>query len=161
MNDSVITKEGLMRLSAELERLSTVGRRSIAERLQRAAATAANQAENADWLEARTEQALLERRIAVLRERLRAADLVEPRLGNGLVDVGERVRVLDVASGDRLDLELVGPFEADASLGRVSVASPLGRAIVGLRRGQVADVDAPRGTRQFKVLAVEPPAPAA
>jgi transcription elongation factor GreA len=160
MNDTVITKDGLRRLSAELERLKTDGRRSVAERLEHAAATDANRAENVDYLDARTEQALLEHRIARLEERLRLAQLVEPRLGNGRVDIGERVRLRDLASGESFEFELVGPFEADPSDGRVSVASPVGRAIVGLRRGEVAEVDAPRGKRQVKVLAVEPRVPA-
>jgi GreA/GreB family transcription elongation factor len=73
--------------------------------------------------------------------------------------VGERVRVLDVASGEWLDLELVGPLEADPSAGRIS--GPPRKAIGGLRRGATVDVDAPRGTRRFEMLAVEPPARAA
>ena len=80
---------------------------------------------------------------------------------DGEVEVGERVRLHDLDSGERLDLELVGPLEADPSAGRVSVVSPLGKALVGLRRGQVAGVDAPLGRRRFRVVAVEPPAPAA
>jgi transcription elongation factor GreA len=160
MNETVITRNGLDRLSEELEWLATEGRRAVAERLEHAAATAANRAENADYLDARTEQALFERRIALLDERLRSAQLVEPRLGNGRVDVGERVRVRDLDSGERFEVELVGPLEVDPFAGRVSVASPLGKALVGLRRGEIADVDAPGGRRRFKVLAVEPPVPA-
>jgi transcription elongation factor GreA len=159
MHESVITKDGLRRLSEELERLKTDGRRSIAERLSYAATSEANRAENADYLGARADQALLERRIAALEERLCSARVVEPCLGNGRVDVGERVRVRDLASGERLDFELVGPLEADAPAGRVSVASPLGQAVVGLRRGEVVDVQVPRGRRRFEVLAVEPPGP--
>jgi transcription elongation factor GreA len=159
MHETVITRDGLLRLSEELERLKTGGRREIAERLKHANGEA-NLAENADYLHAREEQALLERRIALLEGRLRSAQLVEPRLGNGRVDVGERVRLRDLASGKLLELELVGPLEGDPSAGRVSVASPLGRAIVGLRRGEVADVDAPRGRLQFRIVTVEPPAPA-
>jgi len=159
MHETVITRDGLLRLSEELERLKTDGRRDIAERLRQATAEA-NPAENGDYLHAREEQALLERRIALLEGRLRSARLVEPRLGNGRVDVGERVRVRNLASGERLDLELVGPLEADPAAGRISIASPLGKAIEGLRRGEIADVDAPRGRLQFRVLAVEPPVPA-
>jgi transcription elongation factor GreA len=157
MQDTVITRDGLTRLGEELERLKTDGRRSIAERLERTARSEANRHESAEYLDAREEQARLEHRIALLEERLRSALPVEPCLGNGRVDVGERVRVRDLASGRRLDLELVGPFEGDAFAGRISVASPLGRAIVGLRRGEIAEVEAPHGTRHFKVLAVEPP----
>jgi transcription elongation factor GreA len=156
MDDMIITREGLRRLSDELERLKVDGRRSVAERIALAVATESNRDENAEFQEARTEQALLEQRIATLEERVRSAMLVEPRLGNGRVDVGERVRVRDLATGERLDLELVGPFEADPFAGRISIASPVGKAIVGLRRGQIADVEAPRGRRQYKVLAVEP-----
>lgn len=155
MTDTVITRDGLERLSAELERLTTDGRREIAERLRDAAGSEANSFENADYLGARDEQAMLERRIALLEERLRSTQVVEPQLGNGRVDVGERVRLRDLASGKRLEIELVGPFESDAAAGRISVASPVGQAIVGLRRGQIAEVDAPRGRLQFKVLAVE------
>lgn len=161
MDETVVTPEGLARLSEELERLKTAGRRAVAERLERAAATEANRAENADYLDAREEQARLERRIALLEERLRAARLVQPQPGNGRVDVGERVRLRDLESGERLEVELVGPLETDPSAGRISVVSPLGKAIVGLRRGEVVGIDAPLGRRRFKVLAVEPPAPAA
>ena len=79
-----------------------------------------------------------------------------PKPGNGRVDVGERVRVRDLESGARLELELVGTLESDATAGRISVASRLGRAILGLRRGEIAEVDAPRGRLKFKVLTVEP-----
>ena len=155
MHETVITREGLERLDAELRQLVTERRREIAERITQATAGEANWLENADYLAAREEQALLERRISLLEQRLRSAQVVEPQLGNGRVDVGERVRLRDLASGEKLEIELVGPHEFDAVAGRISLASPLGRAIVGLRRGQIAEVDAPRGTRHYKVLAVE------
>jgi transcription elongation factor GreA len=156
MHETVITSDGLQRLTAELERLKSDGRREIAERLGQAAAGEANRDENADYFAAREDQALLERRIALLEERLRSAQVVEPQLGNGRIDVGERARLRDLASGERLEIELVGSVESDVMAGRISVASPLGRAIVGLRRGQVAEVEAPRGKLQFRVVAVEP-----
>jgi transcription elongation factor GreA len=160
MRATVITREGLERLSAELEQLTTDGRREIADRLRQAASSEANHEENADYLGVREDQALLERRIALLEDRLRSAQVIDPKLGNGRIDVGERVRVRALHSGERLDLELVGPLESDASCGRISVVSPLGQAILGLRRGQIAQVDAPRGRLQFKILAVEAPEPA-
>ena len=155
MDEIVITPEGRERLEAELERLTNDGRREIAERLTRAVASEANRADSAEYLTVLDDQALLERRIALLAERLRSAQVIEPQLGNGRVDVGERVRVRDLESGARLELELVGTLESDAGAGRVSVASPFGRAILGLRRGEVAEVHAPRGKLRFKVLAVE------
>jgi transcription elongation factor GreA len=160
VHETVITREGLARLSEELERLRTVGRRRITERLEQAA-DEANPAENPDYLHAREEQALLERRIAVLEERLGAARVVEPQPGNGRVDVGERVGLRDLDSGERIELELVGPHDADPSVDRISIVSPLGKAVVGLRRGQVASVETPLGRRRLEVVAVEPPPPAA
>jgi transcription elongation factor GreA len=153
MSETVITYGGLARLREELERLTTDGRRMVADRLRHALSTQANGSENADYLAAREEQALLEHRIALLQERLGSARPVEPQPGNGLVDVGERVRVRDLDSGERLDLELVGPLETDVAAGRISLASPLGRAIVGRRRGEVVEVDAPRGPIRYRILA--------
>jgi transcription elongation factor GreA len=157
MDDPVITRKGLERLNDELERLRTDGRRGVAERLRQAATTEANLAQNAEYLDARHELISLEQRIALLEGRLRSARMVEPCVGNGRVDVGERVRVRDLASGKRLEVELVGPHESDLAAGRVSVVSPLGKALVGLRRGEIADVPTPRGSRSFKVLTVEAP----
>jgi transcription elongation factor GreA len=155
MRETVITRDGLERLSAELARLSSQGRREIAERLRHAAASEANRVENADYLAVLEDQALLERRIAVLEDRLGSAELVEPQHGNGRVDVGEWVRLRDLDSQERLEIELVGPLESDPAAGRISTASPLGEAILGLRRGQIAEVEAPRGRLRYKVLAVE------
>lgn len=155
MDDSVITREGLERLNRELDRLVTDGRREIAERLRDVATSESSPAENGDYHDVREEQAMLERRIATLQERLRNARVVDPQLGNGRVDVGERVRLRELSSGRRLELELERPHESDATAGRISIASPLGGAILGLRRGQIAEVEAPRGRLRYKVLAVE------
>jgi transcription elongation factor GreA len=155
MNETVVTPDGLQRLRDELEQLCTHGRREIAERLRQAAAGEVNPDESADYLGVRHDQALLERRIALLLARVSSAQVVEPQLGNGRVDIGERVRLRNVDSGERLELELVGPLEADPSAGRISIASPVGKAIHGLRRGEIAEVDAPRGRLRIKILAVE------
>jgi transcription elongation factor GreA len=161
MHELVITSDGFERLNEELGRLKSEGRRLVAHRLRGAAASQANLIQNAEYHDAREEQAQLERRIALLEGRLREAQVVGPCLGNGRVDLGERVRVRDLSSGTPLEVELVGPAEADLAAGRVSVASPLGQALVGLRKGEIADVDAPRGRLGFEVLAVEVPARAA
>jgi hypothetical protein len=99
MSESAITREGLERLNQELERLVTGGRRKIAERLRNLATSEANPAESGDYLDVREEQAMLERRIAVLQERLRRVRVVDPQLGNGRIDLGERVRLRDLSSG--------------------------------------------------------------
>jgi transcription elongation factor GreA len=154
VDETVITRAGLARLSEELERLTGEGRREIAERLKRAVANETNHAENADYLAVREDQVLLERRIAQLEDRLLSAQLTDPDPHNGRVDVGERVRLRALDSGKRLEVELVGRLEADPSSGRISIASPLGRALLGLRHGEIADVDAPRGRLRYKIVAV-------
>jgi transcription elongation factor GreA len=161
MNDLVITREGFGRLHEHLERLKSEERRRVADRLRRATTSEANPAQNMEYIDAREEKVELERRIYLLRERLRQARVVEPRPGNGRVDPGERVRVREIASGRSLELELVGQLESDVAAGRVSVASPLGQALVGLRKGEIANIVAPRGRFAFEVLAVEVAAPAA
>ena len=158
MSELVITSQGFERLSGELQRLKREERRRVAERLREAASDEANLAQSMEYLDAREQKLRLERRISLLRERLRSARIVEPCLGNGRVDLGERVRVREVISGHSLELELVGQFEGDFAAGRVSVASPLGRALVGLRKGEIAKIDAPRGSFAFEVLAIEIPA---
>ncbi len=161
MHEMVITTEGFERLCQELERLKGDERRRIADRLRQAMTREANLAQNMEYSDARDQKLQLERRIGLLRERLRSARIVAPCLGNGRVDLGERVRVREVVSGHSLELELVGQLEGDLAAGRVSVASPLGQALVGLRKGEIAKVEAPRGRFAFEVLAVELPARAA
>jgi transcription elongation factor GreA len=157
MNDTVITRSGMERLNEELNSLMTVGRQQVAERIRIATRAEANVAENADYQGARDEQALLERRIALLTRRLVEATIAEPDADNGMVDVGERVRLRNLDSGDRVEYELVGTLEADPSKGRVSAASPVGRALLGRRRGQIAVVEAPQGRQfRFKILAIHP-----
>lgn len=160
MQELVITSKGFARLHKQLEWLKNEERRRVADRLREATTSEANLAQNTEYLAAREEKVQLERRIGQIQERLRLARVVKPR-PNGRVDVGERVRVREVSSGHSLTIELVGQLEGDLAAGRVSVASPLGRALVGLRKGEIAAVDAPRGRFGFEVLAVELPARAA
>jgi len=161
MKETLITAAGLVRLSEELHRLKTTGRHEVAERIRHAISTDADATANADYLAAREEQALFEFRIARLEQRLDAARVAEPDAENGVVDVGERVRLRDLDTGVRHDYELVGTLEADPGAGRISVESPLGRALMGRRKGDVAVVEAPKGQLRFRVLAIELPAAAA
>jgi len=160
MNELLITPAGLARLEAELERLQTTGRLEAAERLRQAASSEADLSASADYQAAREEQARLEGRIARLAQRLAAIQIAESYAGNGVLDLGERVRLRDLDTGKRVEYEVVGMFETDLPAGRISAASPLGRALLGRRRGEIALVDAPSGPLRFKILAIET-APAA
>lgn len=160
MNETLITPAGLARLSDELERLRTAGRQAITERIGTARSTDADATTNADYQAAREEQALLESRIARLEHRLSLARVVEPDATNDVVDVGERVRLHDLETDSQLEYDLVGSLEADPAAGRVSAESPLGRALIGRRRGEVAVVEAPKGRRRLRILTVKQQRPA-
>jgi transcription elongation factor GreA len=158
MQATAMTRDGLNELAEALEFLTTRGRQEIAERIQAAISSEANLVENADYHQVREDQALLERRVAVLEEWIAAAQVVEPDLSNDVIEVGERVTPADLDNGEQLEYQLVGSPEADAFTGRISVASPLGRALLGRRLGEVALVAAPIGRRRFKVVAIDLPA---
>ena len=158
MHETLITPGGLARLTDELDRLRTSGRRQVAERIRTAMATDAVADANPDYLAAREEQVFLETRIAKLEARLAAAEVAEPDPGNDVVDLGERVRLRDLETGKRLEYQLVGTLEANPAAGLVSAASPIGQALIGRRRGEIAVVEAPRGRRQLKILSVTQPA---
>jgi transcription elongation factor GreA len=155
MNEMLITPAGLARLEAELDRLRTEGRRGVAERLRHAATTEADVTESADYRIAREEQDRLEARIAQLEHRLAATEVAEADDGNGVIDLGEHVRLRNLDTGTRIEYEVVGTLETDLHAGRISAVSPLGRALLGRRRGDIVLVDAPGGVRRFKILRIE------
>lgn len=154
MNDTLITRDGLDKLTADLEQLRTAARAQIVERIRDAASSESNAAESVGYQDALEEQALLERRIALLEERLAAAVVAEPDAGNDAVDLGERVTVRNLDTGDVHEYQLVGSFEAAPSEGRISAASPLGQALLGCAPGDVAVFDAPRGRLRFEIVLI-------
>ncbi len=156
MNETLITPAGLTRLIEKLDWLKTVGRDEITDRLRQAAASDADLNANSDYLSAREEQALLEAKIVRLEQRLDAIQVAEADPGNDLLDLGERVRLRDLKTGNHVEYELVGSFEADPRAGKISAASPLGRAILGRGSGEIALVDAPKGRLRYRILAIEP-----
>src|ERR1700687_3091751 len=124
--DVILTPEGLKKLKDELELLSTEKRREVADRI-REAREFGDISENSEYDDAKNEQALLEHRIARLKEQLRAARLIDAQ---DVVSVGSRVRVEDVDHGDTDTYEIVGSAEADPAIGRLSNESPVGRALL-------------------------------
>lgn len=154
MNELLITPDGLTRLAAELDRLKTTERRASAERLRHAAETDGDRTANADFLIAREEHVLLEAKIARLEERLATTRVAEADGANNVVDLGERVRLRNLDTGARVEFELVGTLEADLQAGKISAASPLGRTILGRRKGEIAVVKTPRGQTRYKILSI-------
>ena len=148
-----ITREGYERLRAELEQLVTVRRAEVARWVRDARADGGEPGENSDLAEALDEHALLERRIAELEYGLAAARIVEPA-ADGSADIGTRVR-LRTPSGRVVVYEFVGALEADPTQRRLSLASPVGQALLGRVAGEVIEVEAPSGSRRFEILAID------
>jgi transcription elongation factor GreA len=153
---SVITQEGLEKLKEEIEHLSTVKRREVAERIKDAREFG-DIAENAEYDDAKNEQALLEQRIAQLEERLRRATVIDDKsIDTTEVGVGTTVHVKDQKSGDSQKFHIVGSTEADPSEQKLSNESPIGKALLGHKRGEVVSVEVPRGPRRrLKITKIE------
>jgi transcription elongation factor GreA len=155
--ESVITHEGLERLKEELEYLQTAKRREVAERIKEAREFG-DIAENAEYDDAKNEQAMLEQRISQLEERVRRATVVEKKdIDTGVVSVGVRVHVKDQKSGDSRKFQLVGSAEADPTEDKLSNESPIGSALLGHKKGDVVTIDVPRGPKKkLKITKIEP-----
>jgi transcription elongation factor GreA len=150
-----ITPEGYERLRAQLAELSTVHRSKVARRLRDARDGGGGLEDNLDHAEALEEHALLECRIATLRHTLALVNVID-YAADGTAGIGAHVR-LRMPSGDTIGYQLVGVAEADPSQCRISIESPVGRAILGRRQGDVVDVHAPGGTHRIEILEIEAP----
>ena len=157
MKEIVLTREGVERLERELEHLTTEGRQELAERLKDAFAAGADPAENEEYHAAREEQMRLEQRIAQLEDRLASARVVDAAdVPEDTVAIGSKVRLKDLETQKTLEYEIVGSGEGNPAEGRVSSESPVGGALLGRRKGDVVDVETPRGVWQLKLLRVHP-----
>ena len=154
--DVILTKEGLDKLKEELDFLATDKRREVAERIKEAREFG-DIAENAEYDDAKNEQAMLEQRIAQLEDRLRSATVIDAKdLDTDFVRVGSEVHVKDQKAGDSRKFQIVGPTEANPAEQKLSHESPIGKALLGHRRGDVVSVDVPRGPKKkLKITKIE------
>jgi transcription elongation factor GreA len=152
--DVILTPEGLVSLKAELEELSTNRRREVAARIKEAR-DFGDISENAEYDDAKNEQAMVEARIAQLEERLRSATVINAsELGNDIVRVGSTVHV-EEADGTKHVYHIVGSAEAKPAEHKLSNESPVGKALVGKRTGEVATVSTPKGERKLTIQKIE------
>ena len=155
MKEVILTPAGYKKLQEEIELLSTVRRREVAERI-RIAREFGDIAENAEYDDAKNEQAHLEARIAMLEERLKNARVVTKReIKSGEVSIGTKVRLRDMDAKETVEYHIVGSAEADPAEQKLSNESPVGRAIMGRKKGEVVEVAAPRGTLKFKIMDIK------
>ncbi len=153
---SEITPEGLKQLEEEIEHLSTVRRREVSERI-REARDFGDISENAEYDDAKNEQAQLEQQIALLEERLRRSTVVEEvATGTGEVVFGSIVHIKDQDSGTSKKFQIVGSTEADLAGGKLSSESPIGSALIGGKINEIVKIPSPRGPeKQFKITKIE------
>ena len=152
----ILTPEGLQRLKDELEQLSTARRREVAERIKEAREFG-DITENAEYDDAKNEQAMVESRIATLQEKLRMASVIQTEdLSTDVVQIGSVVHVKDEKTGKSVKYTIVGSAEARPEEHKLSNESPVGRALIGRKRGEVVAVQVPRGpARKLKITKID------
>ena len=156
MKEVILTPEGYEKLKQEIELLSTEKRREVADRI-RVAREFGDISENAEYDDAKNEQAMLEKQIADLEEKLRSARVInEKDVDTGVVSVGATVHVKDQKTDKSTKFKIVGSAEANPAESRLSNESPVGRALLGHKRGDTVTVPVPRGpARKLKITKIE------
>jgi len=145
--DVILTPEGLENLKKEIEYLSTTKRREVAERIKEAREFG-DISENSEYDDAKNEQAMLESRIATLEDKLRSASVIDAKeLSADVVRVGSQVAVTD-DKGKALKYTIVGSTEANPSENKLSNESPVGKALIGAKKGDTVTVVTPKGTQR-------------
>jgi transcription elongation factor GreA len=156
-NQELVTPEGLEKLQTELSYLTEVRRKEVADRI-RQAREFGDISENSEYDDAKTEQGLLERRIGEIQRRIRNAKVVDPsEADTDAVDLGTRVtlRVVGKKKGNERTFQIVGANESDPTNGKLSHASPVGRAVLKRRVGDKVTVSTPRGATEYEIVNVE------
>jgi transcription elongation factor GreA len=154
--ETVFTPQGLEELKSKIERLRGERRREVAERIKEAREFG-DIAENSEYDDAKNEQAMLEKQIADLEEKLRSARVIdETEVDTDQVGVGVTVHVKDQKTDKSTKFRIVGSAEADPSESKLSNESPVGKALIGHKRGETVTVPVPRGpARKLKITKIE------
>jgi transcription elongation factor GreA len=154
MNKIPMTAEGYDRLREELKRLKTVDRpaviRAIAEAREHG-----DLAENAEYHSARDRQSFIEGRLAEIEDKIARAEVIDvSKLSGSAIKFGAKVTLADEETDEEQTFQIVGEDEADISQGRLSVTSPLARALIGKQTGESVEVATPRGAKSYEVVTV-------
>ncbi|MGY0193668.1 transcription elongation factor GreA [Leptothrix sp. BB-4] len=150
-----LTKRGAELLKQELQRLKTVERPAVVNAIAEARAQG-DLSENAEYDAAKDKQGFIEGRILEIESKLAQAQIIDPAALNagGKVVFGSTVELEEEESGDAVTYQIVGEDEADLKQGRISVGSPIARALIGKEAGDTAEVQAPGGVRRYEVVEV-------
>jgi transcription elongation factor GreA len=154
--DIVLTPQGLEELKAKIDHLSGDRRREVAQRIKEAREFG-DIAENSEYDDAKNEQAMLEKQIADLEEKLRSATVIDANeISTDAVSVGTTVHVKDQKTDKSVKYKIVGSAEANPAESKLSNESPVGKALIGRKRGELVSVPVPRGpARKLKITKIE------
>ena len=153
MRKTPMTVAGAEKLKAELHRLKTVERPRIIQAIAEARSHG-DLSENAEYHAAKEQQGFIEGRIADLDMKLSTAQVIDPKSVNAedRVVFGATLNLMDEHSGQEVTYQIVGDFEADISHGKISISSPIARALIGKELGDVVEVQVPGGVRSYEIL---------
>ena len=156
MSKTPLTVTGAEMLKAELHNLKTVQRPEVIQAIAEARSHG-DLSENAEYDAAKERQGFIEGRIKEIESKLSHAQIIDPRTvdADGRIVFGATVELEDVESGDTVTYQIVGEDEADIKVNKISVSSPMARALIGKQAGDTANVQAPGGVRQYEILDVE------
>jgi transcription elongation factor GreA len=156
MNKIPMTAAGHATLEGELSHRIRVERPRLIQRIQAAIADDSNLVENSEYQTAKSDQEINEARIAELEDKLARAELIDvSKLSGDTIRFGATVTLIDEDSEEKKVWQIVGEPEADANKGKISVTSPIARALIGKTKGDVVEVEAPGGAKTYKVRKVE------
>jgi transcription elongation factor GreA len=155
LKEVILTPEGYEKLKQEIDLLRGDKRREVAERI-RVAREFGDIAENAEYDDAKNEQAMLEHKIAQLEDRLLTARVITKKeISKDTVSIGSRVRLRDVAAKQTFEYHIVGSAEANPAENKLTNEAPVGKALTGHKNGETVEVTAPRGSLKFKILEIK------
>ena len=151
-----LTKRGAEKLKEELHRLKTVERHAVIQAIAEARAQG-DLSENAEYEAAKDKQGFIEGRILEIEGKMAAAQIIDPAAldAGGRVVFGATVDLEEEASGQEVTYQIVGDDEADIKVGKISISSPLARALIGKSAGDIAEVQAPGGLKEYEILDVK------
>src|SRR6185295_2293490 len=150
-----MTVEGFKKLEADLHRLKVEERPRIIQQIADAREHG-DLAENAEYHAAKEAQGLNEARVSDLEDKLSRAEVIDPtKLSGNTIKFGATVTLEDEESGDKVKYKIVGEHEASVRDGKISISSPIARALIGKSKGEAAEVTTPKGARSYEVLKIE------
>jgi transcription elongation factor GreA len=156
MNKFPMTAGGHSALEDELTNRIRIVRPRLIQRIQEAIADDSNLAENSEYQAAKAEQEINEARIAELEDKLARAEIIDVcKLSGDTIKFGATVTVIEEGTGEKKMWQIVGEPESDAHKGKISVTSPMARALIGKTKGATVEVEAPSGAKVYKVQQVE------